>query len=64
MDTAKIALRYQSLFDEIKRRMNATGKWKGLPALLDEMHALRCEHRAAFARSQLSRMPHMPQKAG
>ncbi len=54
MDTTKIALRYQALFEEMKRRMNCTEKWKGLPALLDEMHALRCEHRAASARSVLA----------
>jgi hypothetical protein len=49
MDTFHIAQRYQTLFDEIKRRMRCTNKWKGMPALLDEMHALRCEHRAALA---------------
>jgi hypothetical protein len=54
MDTTKIAQRYQILFDEIKRRMDCTGKWKGLPALLDEMHALRCEHRAASQRQMLT----------
>jgi hypothetical protein len=54
MDTTKIALRYQTLFDEIKRRMKCTDKWRGLPALLDEMHALRCEHRAAFALQRLA----------
>jgi hypothetical protein len=54
MDTTKIALRYQTLFDEIKRRMKCTDKWRGLPALLDEMHALRCEHRAAFALQHLA----------
>jgi hypothetical protein len=53
MDIIKIAQRYQSLFDEIKLRMNCKGKWTGLPALLDEMHGLRCEHRAAFAQSLL-----------
>ena len=54
MDTAKIAQRYQTLLDEIKRRMTCTDKWNGLPALLDEMHALRCEKRAAFGRTLLS----------
>ncbi len=48
MNSTQIALRYQALFDDMKRRMNSTGKWRGLPALLDEMHALRCAHRAAL----------------
>lgn len=54
MDTIKIAQRYQTLFDEIKRRMSCTEKWKGLPTLLDEMHLLRCEHRAELRRSVLA----------
>jgi hypothetical protein len=54
MDTTKIAERYETLFNEIKRRMTCTGKWKGLPALLDEMHSLRCEHRAELKQSTLA----------
>jgi hypothetical protein len=54
MDTTEIAQRYQTLLCEMKRRMNCTGKWKDLPALMDEMHALRCEHRAELKQSRLA----------
>ncbi len=54
MDTTQIARQYQTLFDEIKRRMSCTEKWKGLPGLLDEMNALRCEHQVALLRGRLA----------
>jgi hypothetical protein len=55
MDAASIACRYKLLIAEIGRRMSASGKWAGLPGLLDELHSLRCQYQAAKASANQDR---------
>ena len=49
MDITTLALRYDSLCMDLKRRMTASSKWTGLPALLDEIHTVRCMYRSQVA---------------
>jgi hypothetical protein len=49
MNAASIAYRYSLLLREIERRMAIKCKWSGLPGLLDELHALRCQYQATRA---------------
>ena len=54
MDITTLALRYDSLCMDLKRRITQSSKWTGLPALLDEIHTVRCQYRnqvAIFMRS-------------
>jgi len=44
MDVANTLNRYKLLLEEVKRRMTRSGKWAGLPGLLDELHALRRQY--------------------
>lgn len=46
MDIASLAVRYDALCKELRQRMSASSKWTGLPALLDEIHAVRCSYRS------------------
>jgi len=50
-DRTQIAARHQQLREELKQRLADTGKWRGLPRLLDELHALKHQHTAALARA-------------
>ncbi len=43
---ADLSLRYALLRAEIRRRLASDRKWHALPGLLDELHAVRCLHRA------------------
>jgi hypothetical protein len=49
MDITSLATRYDSLCKELRQRMSASSKWTGLPALLDEIHAVRCLYRSQVA---------------
>ena len=49
MDITSIAARYVTLCKQLLQRMSASSKWIGLPALLDEIHAVRCLHRSQVA---------------
>lgn len=44
-----LATRYDTLCKELRQRMSASSKWTGLPALLDEIHAVRCLYRSQVA---------------
>lgn len=46
MDALNLAYRYRLLLAEVRRRIDSPGKWVGVPAPLDELHALRCQYRA------------------
>ncbi|TDP64093.1 hypothetical protein [Roseateles toxinivorans] len=50
-DSTQIAARHKQLREELKQRLADTGKWTGLPHLLDELHALKHQHAAALARA-------------
>nr|WP_316639754.1 hypothetical protein [uncultured Roseateles sp.] len=52
-DSTQIAARHQQLRAELKQHLAETGKWAGLPRLLDELHALRHQHDAALARARM-----------
>jgi hypothetical protein len=61
MDITTLALRYSSLCEDLKQRMSASGKWTGLPALLDELDAVRRLYRsqvAAFLQVDLLQVNH------
>ena len=47
-----IATRHQELRDELKSRLADTGKWTGLPRLLDDLHALKHQHEEAVAHAK------------
>ncbi len=49
MDITSLAARYEALLKELRQRMSASSKWTGLPALLDEIHAVRCLYRILVA---------------
>jgi hypothetical protein len=49
MDITSLATRYETLCKELRQRMSASSKWTGLPALLDEIHAVRCLYRSQVA---------------
>lgn len=49
MDVESITQRHGLLLEELKRRISALGRWNGVPALLDELHSLRCAYNAALA---------------
>jgi hypothetical protein len=45
MDMTLLATHYDSLCKELRHRMTASSKWTGVPALLDEIHEVRCLYR-------------------
>jgi hypothetical protein len=51
MDVKDITQRYALLREELRRRMSVTGKWHGVPGLLDELHSLRCAYNTALEES-------------
>lgn len=51
MHPESITRRYAILRAEIRLHMSVCEKWRGLPALLDELHTLRKQY-AASRRSQ------------
>ncbi len=46
MNVCSISYRYALLRAEIQRRLTNSGKWSGLPGLLDALNALRSEYQA------------------
>jgi hypothetical protein len=46
MDIALLSTRYDTLCKELRQRMTASSKWTGVPALLDEIHEVRCLYRS------------------
>jgi hypothetical protein len=46
MNVCSITYRYALLRAEIQRRLTNSGKWSGLPGLLDELNALRSQYQA------------------
>ena len=46
MDITALAIRYDTLCKELRQRMSASSKWTGVPALLDEIHSVRCLYRS------------------
>jgi hypothetical protein len=54
MDIAALTKRYDTLCKELRHLMSASNKWTGLPALLDEMHAVRCLYRSRATGSFVS----------
>jgi hypothetical protein len=47
MDVLSISYRYDLVRAEIRQRLTPSGKWLGLPGLLDELDSLRIEYRMA-----------------
>jgi hypothetical protein len=45
MDITALATRYDTLCKELRQRMTESSKWTGVPALLDEIHGVRCLYR-------------------
>jgi hypothetical protein len=37
------AEQYARVLDDLKHRITLHGKWIGVPALLDDLHSLRCQ---------------------
>lgn len=47
MHPNSISRQYACLRDDLRQQMSATRKWRSLPALLDELHALRQQYLVA-----------------
>jgi hypothetical protein len=42
-DRQWLATRYALLLDHLRRKLTTSVSWMGVPALLDELHVLRCQ---------------------
>lgn len=47
MHPDRISRQYARVRDDLKQQMSTSRKWRSLPALLDELHALRQQYLAA-----------------